>query len=83
MVISAQNPVHSVLFLILVFLNGSGLLLLIEAEFIAIMFIVVYVGAIAVLFLFVVMMLDIKIVETTKDIYRYIPFGSFIGFIFF
>jgi NADH-quinone oxidoreductase subunit J len=55
MVISSRNPVHSVLFLILVFVNGSGLLLLIEAEFIAIMFIVVYVGAIAVLFLFVVM----------------------------
>ena len=51
MVISAQNPVHSVLFLILVFLNGSGLLLLIEAEFIAIMFIVVYVGALDILFL--------------------------------
>jgi NADH:ubiquinone oxidoreductase subunit 6 (subunit J) len=83
MVISSRNPVHSVLFLILVFVNGSGLLLLIEAEFIAIMFIVVYVGAIAVLFLFVVMMLDIKITESSQDIYRYVPFGSFIGLIFF
>jgi len=83
MVISSRNPVHSVLFLILVFLNGAGLLLLIEAEFIAIIFIVVYVGAIAVLFLFVVMMLDIKITETSRDLYRYLPFGSFIGLIFF
>jgi len=83
MVISSRNPVHSVLFLILVFLNGAGLLLLIEAEFIATIFIVVYVGAIAVLFLFVVMMLDIKITETSRDLYRYLPFGSFIGLIFF
>lgn len=83
MVISARNPVHSVLFLILVFLNGSALLLLIEAEFIAIIFIVVYVGAIAVLFLFVVMMLDIKIAESSRDFYKYLPFGSVIGFIFF
>lgn len=83
MVISARNPVHSVLFLILVFLNGSALLLLIEAEFIAIIFIVVYVGAIAVLFLFVVMMLDIKIAESSRDFYKYLPFGSIVGFIFF
>ena len=83
MVISARNPVHSVLFLILVFMNASALLLLIEAEFIAIIFIVVYVGAIAVLFLFVVMMLDIKIAESSRDFYKYLPFGSLIGFIFF
>jgi NADH-quinone oxidoreductase subunit J len=83
MVISARNPVHSVLFLILVFLNASGLLLLIEAEFIAMIFIVVYVGAIAVLFLFVVMMLDIKIAETNREFSKYLPFGSLIGFIFF
>lgn len=83
MVISARNPVHSVLFLILVFLNASALLLLIEAEFIAIIFIVVYVGAIAVLFLFVVMMLDIKIAESSRDFYKYLPFGGIVGFIFF
>jgi NADH:ubiquinone oxidoreductase subunit 6 (subunit J) len=83
MVISAQNPVHSVLFFFFVFLNGSGLLLLIEAEYNFCGLIVVYVGAIAVLFLFVVMMLDIKITESVQDIYRYIPFGSFIGLIFF
>jgi len=83
MVISSKNPVHSVLFLILVFLNASGLLLLIEAEFIAMMFIVVYVGAIAVLFLFVVMMLDIKIAETNREFMKYLPFGSLIGIIFF
>jgi NADH-quinone oxidoreductase subunit J len=83
MVISARNPVHSVLFLILVFVNASALLLLIEAEFIAIIFIVVYVGAIAVLFLFVVMMLDIKITESTRDFYKYLPFGGIIGFVFF
>jgi NADH-quinone oxidoreductase subunit J len=67
MVISARNPVHSVLFLILTFMNAAGLLFLLEIEFLSFIFIVVYVGAIAVLFLFVVMMLDIKIVENDQN----------------
>jgi NADH-quinone oxidoreductase subunit J len=67
MVISARNPVHSVLFLILTFINAAGLLFLLEIEFLSFIFIVVYVGAIAVLFLFVVMMLDIKIVENNQN----------------
>ena len=83
MVISARNPVHSVLFLILSFCSSSGLLILLEAEFMAMIFIVVYVGAIAVLFLFVVMMLNIKISEVVEEIYQYLPVGGFIGVIFF
>ena len=83
MVISARNPVHSVLFLILAFCSSSGLLILLEAEFMAMIFIVVYVGAIAVLFLFVVMMLNIKISEVVEEIYQYLPVGGFIGIIFF
>ena len=67
MVISARNPVHSVLFLILTFINAAGLLFLLEIEFLSFIFIVVYVGAIAVLFLFVVMMLDIKIIENNQN----------------
>jgi NADH-quinone oxidoreductase subunit J len=67
MVISTRNPVHSVLFLILTFINAAGLLFLLEIEFLSFIFIVVYVGAIAVLFLFVVMMLDIKIVENNQN----------------
>jgi len=83
MVISARNPVHSVLFLILSFCSSSGLLILLEAEFMAMIFIVVYVGAIAVLFLFVVMMLNIKISEVVEEVYQYLPVGGFIGIIFF
>ena len=83
MVIRAKNPVHSVLFLILVFCNASGLLLLLGLDFFAMMFLVVYVGAIAVLFLFVVMMLNIKQAEIRENILRYFPVGGFIGFIFF
>lgn len=83
MVIRAQNPVHSVLFLILVFCNASGLLLLLGLDFFAMMFLVVYVGAIAVLFLFVVMMLNIKQAEIRENILRYFPIGGLIGFIFF
>ncbi len=71
MVISARNPVHSVLFLILVFCNSAGLLILLEAEFLALIFIVVYVGAIAVLFLFVVMMLNVKITEMFLQVMSY------------
>jgi NADH:ubiquinone oxidoreductase subunit 6 (subunit J) len=82
MVIRAKNPVHSVLFLILVFCNVSGLLILLGLDFFAMVFLVVYVGAIAVLFLFVVMMLNIKLVEINENILRYLPIGGLIGIIF-
>ena len=82
MVISARNPVHSVLFLILVFCNSAGLLILLEAEFLALRFIVVYVGAIAVLFLFVVMMLNVKITEIQDEVLQYLPIGGLIGIVF-
>jgi len=82
MVITVQNPVHSVLFLILSFIASSGLLFFLEVEFIPFIFIVVYVGAIAVLFLFVVMMLDIKITTVNKDFLKYFPVGSLIGLFF-
>lgn len=81
-VLSSKNPVHSVLFLILVFICGAGILLIFGAEFIALIFIIVYVGAIAVLFLFIVMMLDIKINKKNTTILQYIPFGLLFGFIF-
>ena len=82
MVIRAKNPVHSVLFLILVFCNASGLLILLGLDFFAMMFLVVYVGAIAVLFLFVVMMLNITQAEIRENILRYFPIGGLIGLIF-
>nr|YP_006073026.1 NADH dehydrogenase subunit 6 [Nitella hyalina]AEH42841.1 NADH dehydrogenase subunit 6 [Nitella hyalina] len=82
MVIRARNPVHSVLFLILVFCNTSGLLVLLGLDFFAMIFLVVYVGAIAVLFLFVVMMLNIKIAEIHENVLRYLPVGGIIGLIF-
>jgi NADH:ubiquinone oxidoreductase subunit 6 (subunit J) len=82
MVIRVENPVHSVLFLILTFFNVSGLLLLLEVEFLAMVFLVVYVGAIAILFLFVVMMLNIKITRDSNDLFRYLPIGIIIGLIF-
>ena len=82
MVIRSKNPVHSVLFLILVFCNVSGLLILLGLDFFAMVFLVVYVGAIAVLFLFVVMMLNIKLVEINENILRYLPIGGLIGLIF-
>jgi len=82
MVISAKNPIHSVLFLILVFCNSAGLLMLLGVEFLGIIFIIVYVGAIAILFLFVVMMLNIKLVELNENTLRYLPIGSLIGLIF-
>lgn len=82
MVISALNPVHSVLFLILAFCNASGLLLLLEAEFLALIFVIVYVGAIAVLFLFVVMMLNVKSSELSESVSRYLPVGGLIAIIF-
>jgi NADH-ubiquinone oxidoreductase chain 6 len=82
MVIRAKNPVHSVLFLILVFCNASGLLVLLGLDFFAMILLVVYVGAIAVLFLFVVMMLNIKIAEIHENVLRYLPVGGIIGLIF-
>jgi len=82
MVIRAKNPVHSVLFLILVFCNAAGLLILLDLDFFAMIFLVVYVGAIAVLFLFVVMMLNIKMAEINENILRYLPIGGLIGLIF-
>ena len=82
MVIRSKNPVHSVLFLILVFCNAAGLLILLDLDFFAMIFLVVYVGAIAVLFLFVVMMLNIKLAEIHENVLRYLPIGGLIGLIF-
>jgi NADH-quinone oxidoreductase subunit J len=79
LVVSARNPVHSVLFLILAFFNAAGLFVLIGAEFLAMILVIVYVGAVAVLFLFVVMMLDIDFVELRSGFVRYLPIGSAIG----
>ena len=82
LVIASSNPIHSVLFLVLVFCSTSGLFILIEAEFIAMIFIMVYVGAIAVLFLFVVMMLNVRVVQFNITMLRYLPLGGIIGLIF-
>lgn len=82
MVIQSRNPVHSVLFLILVFFNSAGLLILLGLDFFAMIFLVVYVGAIAVLFLFVVMMLNIKLAEISERKLRYVPIGGFLGLLF-
>ena len=79
MVISARNPVHSVLFLILAFFNAAGLFILMGAEFIAFILVIVYVGAVAVLFIFVVMMLDINVVEMRQGFLQYLPIGGLIG----
>ncbi len=81
MVIGARNPVHSVLFLILAFFNSAGLFVLLGAEFLAMILVVVYVGAVAVLFLFVVMMLDINFVALREGLLRYLPIGALIGLI--
>ena len=81
MVISARNPVHSVLFLILAFFNAAGLFVLMGAEFLAMILVVVYVGAVAVLFLFVVMMLDINFAELRKGFLQYLPVGGLIGLV--
>jgi NADH-quinone oxidoreductase subunit J len=81
MVISARNPVHSVLFLILAFFNAAGLFVLMGAEFLAMILVVVYVGAVAVLFLFVVMMLDINFVELRQGFLQYLPVGALIGLV--
>jgi NADH:ubiquinone oxidoreductase subunit 6 (subunit J) len=82
MILLSKNPVHSVFFLILVFCFSSGILLIIGAEFLAIIFVIVYVGAIAVLFLFVVMMLNVRLIDINQSILKYIPIGGVVGFIF-
>jgi NADH-quinone oxidoreductase subunit J len=79
MVISARNPVHSVLFLILAFFSAAGLFVLLGAEFLAMILVIVYVGAVAVLFLFVVMMLDINFVELRQGFLQYLPVGALVG----
>lgn len=81
MVISSRNPVHSVLFLILTFFNAAGLFILVGVEFLAMVLVVVYVGAVAVLFMFVVMMLDIDFVELREGFLQYLPVGALIGII--
>jgi NADH-quinone oxidoreductase subunit J len=81
MVIGARNPVHSVLFLILAFVNAAGLFVLLGAEFLAMILVVVYVGAVAVLFLFVVMMLDVDFVELRQGFLDYLPVGALVGLV--
>ena len=82
MVIWARNPVHAVLFLILAFFNAAGLMLLLGAEFIALLLVIVYVGAVAVLFLFVVMMLDVDFAELRQGFLQYLPVGVLVGVVF-
>ena len=81
MVVASRNPVHSVLFLILAFFNSAGLFVLMGAEFLAMILVIVYVGAVAVLFLFVVMMLDINFAELRAGFLQYLPVGAVIGII--
>src|SRR5690606_11430831 len=81
MVVLARNPVHSVLWLILAFLSAAGLFVLLGAEFVAMLMLIVYVGAVAVLFLFVVMMLDVDFAELKAGMARYLPIGLLIGIV--
>jgi NADH-quinone oxidoreductase subunit J len=83
MVIASRNPVQSVLFLILAFVNAAGLFLMMGAEFLAMILVIVYVGAVAVLFLFVVMMLDVDFAELRQGFLQYLPVGGLIGIVFF
>jgi len=83
MVVTSKNPVHSVLFLILAFFNAAALFLLMGAEFLAFIMVIVYVGAVAVLFLFVVMMLDINFVELRQGFMQYLPIGGAVGLVLF
>jgi NADH-quinone oxidoreductase subunit J len=82
MVIASRNPVQSVLFLILAFVNAAGLFLMMGAEFLAMILVIVYVGAVAVLFLFVVMMLDVDFAELRQGFLQYLPVGALIGIVF-
>lgn len=83
MVVSARNPVHSVLFLILAFFNAAGLFVLLGAEFVAMLLVIVYVGAVAVLFLFIVMMLDVNFVALRQGFLRYLPLGALTALVLF
>jgi len=80
--VTSKNPIHSVLFLVFVFFNTAGLLILLGVEFLAMLFLIVYVGAVAVLFLFVMMMLNVKLSESSSAIYRYLPIGLFLSILF-
>ena len=82
MIILSQNSIYSVLFLVLSFVSSSSILFLLECEYISLIFIIIYVGAIAVLFLFVVMMLNVKIIELNETFLRYLPLSGFIAIIF-
>ena len=82
MTISSRNPVHSVMWLILAFFNAAGLMVLVGAEFIAMLLVIVYVGAVAVLFLFVVMMLDVDFAELRQGFLQYLPVGGLVGAVF-
>lgn len=82
LVVTSRNPVHSVLFLILAFFNAAGLFVLAGAEYLAMLLIIVYVGAVAVLFLFVVMMLDITVTELKQGFQAYLPIGGAVGLVF-
>src|ERR671926_508475 len=82
MVVASRNPVHSVLFLILAFVNAAGLFILLGAEFLAMILIIVYVGAVLVLFLFVVMMLDVDFAELRQGFLQYLPIGALLGIVF-
>ena len=81
MVVAARNPVHSVMYLILTFFSAAGLFILMGAEFLALLLVMVYVGAVAVLFLFVVMMLDVDFVEMKQGFLKYLPWGGFLAII--
>src|SRR5436305_13711876 len=81
MVIAVRNPVHSVLFLILAFVNAAGLFILLGAEFLAMILVIVYVGAVAVLFLFVVMMLDVDFAQLRQGFLQYLPIGAFLSIV--
>lgn len=82
LVVTSRNPVHSVLFLIMAFFNASGLFVLAGAEFLAMLLIIVYVGAVAVLFMFVVMMLDVTVTEIKQGFQAYLPIGAAVGLVF-
>jgi NADH-quinone oxidoreductase subunit J len=81
-VVTAKNPIHSILFLVFVFFNISGLLIMLGVEFLAMLLLVVYVGAVSVLFLFVIMMLNVKIAQAYENLLRYIPIGFFLSLSF-
>jgi len=83
LMITSRNTIHSILFLVLVFFNASGLLLLLQVEFLSLIILVIYVGAIAILFLFVVMLLNINTVEYSENLIRYLPIGALLCVLFF